>query len=121
MAQAREAVAGRTLEDMMRLVRSPRLVAVVGVKQIAPVAGLSSSAAGVFDLSGNLSQWQNDRWSEALSAGVDVQGPASGSVRVGRGGSWFSGPQIARVAYRGSSTPGDRYSNLGFRLLRTAS
>jgi class 3 adenylate cyclase len=30
MAQAREAVAGRTLEDMMRLVRSPRLVAVVG-------------------------------------------------------------------------------------------
>ena len=37
-------------------------VAVVEASQTAPVAGLSSSAAGVFDLSGNLWEWQEDWW-----------------------------------------------------------
>jgi formylglycine-generating enzyme required for sulfatase activity len=95
-------------------------VAVVGARQTAPVAGLSSSAAGVFDLSGNLLEWQEDRWAGAPPAGVDVQGPASGSARVDRGGSWDFDPRFARVAVRGGSSPGDRSRYLGFRLLRTA-
>ena len=94
-------------------------VAVVDARRAAPVAGLSSSATGAFDLSGNLWEWQHDR-SGAPSAGVDLQGPASGSFRVRRGGSWNFVPQLARVAYRSSSAPGYRSSNLGFRLLRTA-
>lgn len=44
-------------------------------------------------------------------------GPASGSYRVSRGGSWFSDPQYARAARRGS-TPGRRYIILGVRLVR---
>ena len=98
-----------------------RPVAVVGARQTAPVAGLSSSAAGVFDVSGNLSQWQNDRWSGAPSAGVDVQGSASGSDRVNRGGSWRYVPVLARVAFRDDYASGVRSLTLGFRLLRTAS
>jgi formylglycine-generating enzyme required for sulfatase activity len=94
-------------------------VAVVDASQTEPVAGLSSSAAGVFDLSGNLREWQQDR-SGAPSAGVDVQGSAWGSDRVSRGGSWGLGPRIARIAYRSSRPPGNRFSNLGFRLLRVA-
>ena len=96
-------------------------VAVVGARQTAPVAGLSSSAAGVFDFSGNLLEWQEDRQAGAPPAGVDVQGSASGSHRVNRGGSWYDDPRSARVAIRYYDTPGDRSYDLGFRLLRASS
>ena len=95
-------------------------VSVVGARQTAPVAGLSSSAAGVLDLSGDLWEWQEDRWTAAPLAGVDLRGPASGPFRGLRGGSWGSDPLLARVAVRGSFTLGDRDYDLGFRLLRTA-
>jgi formylglycine-generating enzyme required for sulfatase activity len=95
-------------------------VAVVGARQTESVADLSSSAAGVFDLSGGLWEWQRDRWSGEPSAGVDVQDSASGSYRVYRGGCWRNVPQLARVAVRGRNTPGNRDGALGFRLLRTA-
>jgi formylglycine-generating enzyme required for sulfatase activity len=97
-----------------------KAAAVVKSSQTAAVAGLSSSAVGTFDLSGNVWEWVGD-WYEPVSlAGIDVQGPASGSSRVGRGGSWFFGPQFARVADRYSNSPGYRGDRLGVRLLRTA-
>jgi len=97
-----------------------KVVAVAGASQTAAVAGLSSSAVGALDLSGNVFEWVGDRYGQAPSAGVDVQGPASGSNRVNRGGSWYYAPQYARVAYRSSDSPGYRSLILGVRLLRTA-
>jgi formylglycine-generating enzyme required for sulfatase activity len=40
-----------------------------------------------------------------------------------RGGGWFFAPHFAQVARRrrGSYEPGDRYFNLGFRLIRRVS
>jgi formylglycine-generating enzyme required for sulfatase activity len=97
-------------------------VAVLDQSRSAPVAGLSSSASGAFDVSGNAWEWQKDRWVEAAPlAGVDTQGPASGSVRVNRGGSWSRVPQVARVARRYGNAPGARNGDLGFRLLRASS
>jgi len=97
-----------------------KLVAVtVGAGETATVAGLSSSATGVFDLSGGLWEWQQDRWAGAPPAGVDLQDPASGSTRVNRGGSWYSNRRDAWVAVRISSTPGRRHNSLGFRLIRS--
>jgi formylglycine-generating enzyme required for sulfatase activity len=96
-------------------------VAVVGARQTAPVAGLSSSASGAFDFSGNLFEWQQDRRAGVPPAGVDLQGPASGSIRVFRGGCWFRAPLSARVALRGSNPPGARDDDLGLRLLRASS
>jgi formylglycine-generating enzyme required for sulfatase activity len=95
-------------------------VAVVDRQSTAPVGGLFPSAAGVLDLSGNLWEWQQDRWSNPPAAGVDSEGPASGSYRVYRGGSWLNGPQFARVASRFYNAPGARRNDLGVRLLRTA-
>jgi formylglycine-generating enzyme required for sulfatase activity len=95
-------------------------VAVVDRSSTASVGGLLSSAAGVLDLSGNVWEWQQDRWSNPPAAGVDVQGSASGSGRVDRGGGWGDGPRAARVVYRVSDDPGGRYGDLGVRLLRTA-
>ena len=40
------------------------------------------------------------------------------SYRVVCGGCWDDDPQFARVAYRGSNSPGLRLSYLGFRLMR---
>ena len=95
-------------------------VAVVFRNETVPVGGLLPSVAGSLDLSGNVLEWQQDWWSNPTAAGVDAEGPASGSYRVNRGGSWRYDPQYARVAYRDGDVPGVRYINLGVRLLRTA-
>ena len=99
-----------------------RAAAVVSAKQTAAVAGLPGSAVGAFDFSGNVWEWVGDWYKDEgePSAGVDAQGPASGSYRVYRGGSWSYGPQSARVAVRGYVAPGARINHLGVRLLRTA-
>jgi len=97
-----------------------KVAVVTGSNQTAAVAGLSSSAVGAFDFSGNVFEWVGDGYGQAPSAGVDGQGPASGSRRVMRGGSWLGDPQYARVALRDYVAPGRRNSNLGVRLLRTA-
>ena len=97
-----------------------KVAAVVRSSQTAAVAGLSGSAVGALDLSGNVWEWVGDWYRSAPPAGVDAQGPASGSRRVVRGGSWYSDPQFARVARRDGDAPGYRGSNLGVRLLRTA-
>ena len=90
-------------------------------KQTRPVGLRLSNAWGLHDMSGNVWEWCWD-WKGAYAAGAftDPTGPASGSFRVFRGGSWCSATQYARVAYRDSHSPGDRYCDLGFRLLRTA-
>jgi formylglycine-generating enzyme required for sulfatase activity len=95
-------------------------VAVVFRNETVPVGGLLSSAAGALDLSGNVWEWQQDVWLDPPAAGVDSEGPASGSYRVVRGGGWSFVPQGARVAGRSDYAPGRRYSFLGVRLLRTA-
>jgi sulfatase modifying factor 1 len=92
------------------------------------------NAWGLYDMSGNVWEWcwdRGDLWSflgdaaptspvsDLTSPVSDPTGPASGSVRVLRGGSWYSDPQNARVADRSSDTPDDRNSDLGVRLLRT--
>ena len=97
-----------------------KAAAVVSSSQTAAVAGLSGSVAGAFDLSGNVWEWVSDWYGQAPLAGVDVQGPASGSYRVDRGGSWRGVPRSARVAHRDGDSPGNRYGDLGLRLHRTA-
>jgi sulfatase modifying factor 1 len=96
-------------------------VAVVDTKRTEAVAGLHSGSSGAFDQSGNVMEWSEDRHQGSPAFGVDPRGPASGSARVSRGGSWYSVPELARAHIRGMSSPGYRFYGLGFRLLRTAS
>jgi formylglycine-generating enzyme required for sulfatase activity len=49
----------------------------------------------------------------------DPTGPARGSSRVLRGGSWFSPGSSCRAAYRGSDAPGCHSYIIGFRLACT--
>jgi sulfatase modifying factor 1 len=62
---------------------------------------------GLHDILGNVWEW----------TATAITGH-SGSSRVRRGGSWGNDARDARVAYRGSYSPGYRYRGLGFRLAR---
>ena len=82
----------------------------------------SQSPIGAYDMSGNASEWVHDWYDEnyyASSPGVDPDGPATGTHKVRRGGSWLNAPKLARSAARQTLPPGEGYDNTGFRLVRT--
>ena len=84
-------------------------------------------------MSGNVWEWTRSLW------GRDFDKPAyrypymigdavredlmddESMLRVVRGGSWGSRPGGARCAARGAFNPGDRGSNLGFRVVLRSS
>ena len=78
-----------------------------------------ANAYGLYDMSGNVWEWCWD-WCGSISSGTASTGPASGSTRCLRGGSWLSDAYDARVADRYCSYPYDRHGYYGFRLVRSA-
>ena len=73
---------------------------------------------GIYDMSGNVWEWCND-WYKAnyyWETGVDPQGPAEGTQRVYRGGSWQNEAEACRAAKRMGIEPNEKYSNIGLRL-----
>jgi len=87
----------------------------------APVGSFAPNAFGLHDMHGNVWEWLSDWHADdtyARSPVDDPQGPATGEVKVRRGGSWHTWPFYARCAFRNWNTPQTRYTLLGFRLVR---
>ena len=82
------------------------------------VAGKDANELGIHDMSGNVSEWCQDRYGAYSSSAQDnPEGKASGESRVYRGGSWFNLAKHCRVSSRKFATPGARFSDIGLRLV----
>ena len=85
-----------------------------------PVAQNKANAFGLYDMSGNVSEWVEDRYHENYEGA-----PTDGGVwadndaeRVYRGGSFAQDTSALRATDRLSKEPGERDRSRGFRLVR---
>jgi formylglycine-generating enzyme required for sulfatase activity len=76
---------------------------------------------GIYDMSGNVSEWCNDWLSRdyySKSPTDNPTGPNTGEVRIARGGSWHSFPRYCRSTSRqGGGLPLLSNTYVGFRVV----
>jgi len=92
-----------------------------------PVGSFPEGAnwCGALDMAGNVWEWCSDWYDEsyyASSPDTDPAGPATGTLRLLRGGSWYDGGisgDLCRSAARSLFDPVSRMSTIGFRCVRT--
>jgi formylglycine-generating enzyme required for sulfatase activity len=108
LKQWKEAIGVKKVEDVV-----PYLTVVGSFRD-------GASWCGALDLAGNLSEWCADWFGYryyGTSPAADPTGPADGTMRVQRGGSWQSTAATCRSAYRLQGEVGAGYGRCGFRLV----
>jgi formylglycine-generating enzyme required for sulfatase activity len=86
-----------------------------------PAGTYPPNAFGLCDMVGNVWEWVSDWYASdyyAVSEPCDPAGPAAGTMRILRGGSWVNeDPKMLRSAYR-HKVPPDTYAySIGFRIV----
>ncbi len=92
-----------------------------GYHYTAPVGSFPANGFGLYDMAGNVAEWCQD-WYDAEAyknrPRLNPSGPATGTNRVLRGGSWYSRARELRSAARHFAPPGRTDGFIGFRLVR---
>ena len=89
----------------------------IPVYQTHDVATKAANELGIYDMTGNVFEFCQDRYGDYSSdAQTNPTGPTSNSERVYRGGSWSSYSNISRVYTRFSGSTSARDSREGLRL-----
>jgi len=84
-----------------------------------PVRSKKPNELGIYDMSGNVSEWCGDRYAAPPSGIVsDYTGPLSGNDRVIHGGNWDSDVSLAMITHRIPGIPYYQYIVVGFRVVR---
>jgi formylglycine-generating enzyme required for sulfatase activity len=88
---------------------------------IRPVGQKTPNGWGLYDIGGNVFEWTYDVAClyPAGQTVADYYCNTAWPYRTLRGGSWATEASQARAAQRLFALPEDRYSNVGFRLVRT--
>ena len=89
--------------------------------RIKAVGSYKANAFGLYDTHGNMCEWCDDWYDYDYPArtGIDPKGPATGQIRVMRGGAFLGVVSTARSSNRAGLLPTDRGGIIGFRLART--
>ncbi len=83
-----------------------------------PVGGFSPNGFGLYDMHGNVSEWVWDYYGPYDAAQQnDPVGPATGTLRVYRGGGWNDFAKNTRSAYRATMAQDQGSFNIGVRLV----
>ena len=84
------------------------------------------NSLGIYDMSGNVSEWCWDWYKEILSDNLmNPKGPVAGTAKIHRGGSWTSEvweksfDEDCSVSKRAAWIPTMKDNNLGFRVVRS--
>ena len=87
-----------------------------------PVGMYAANVYGLYNLGDNVHEWCADWYDNgyyAESPERNPRGPASGSRRASRGGSWRHHIKVTRTAARSSIPPELQYADYGFRVARS--
>ena len=94
-----------------------------GYVGIAPARSFDPNGFGLYNVSGNVWEWQSDWFSPTFhrrGTRVNPAGPSAGASRVIKGGSYLCHDSYCnryRVAARSANTPDSSTGNLGFRCV----